>query len=275
MAKKELVKKEVTKEIQVFVKTESMGVADEVTSSDVQLPSLMLMQANSVIAKDRENDIKAGDFVNSINNEVWGSIDQPLQVCVVDMFKTELITEGKKWISTRPWEPAMENAEYKFVVEGKERKRQKVFNYICFRPLDIREIEIPDGDTHFVASPFVIKFKGGSGKNAKKFNQVLRDYALFKQPSIAFTFDLVAVEDSNEHGDFFVYNMVNPKQAVKETPLAGAALLKMSKAARARNEMEVIDTEEATVERTIDVVPNHAPGGDQSPMPTKPPPEVY
>jgi hypothetical protein len=259
MAKKELAKKEATQEIQVYVQSESMGVADEVTSSDVQLPSLMLMQANSEIVKDRSNDIQSGDFVNSINNEVWGSIEEPVQVCVVDMFKTELITEGKKWISTRPWTPEMENMEYKFMENGIERKRVKCFNYICFRPLDIRAIEMPGADKQYVASPFVVKFKGGSGKNAKKFNQILRDYALFKQPSFAFTFDLKAYEDSNEHGTFFVYNMVNPKQAIEETQKAGAALLIMSKAARAKNQLEVIDAEEVTSERVVKDIPNHPP----------------
>jgi len=268
---KAIAKKDAKQEIKVYVKSESMGVADEVTSADVQLPSIMLMQANAEIVKDRTNDIKSGDFVNSINNEVWGSIDEPLQVCVVDMFKTELITQGKKWISTRPWTPEMENMEYKFMIDGVETKRQKCFNYICFRPLDIRAITVPGMETQYVASPFAIKFKGGSGKNAKKFNQMLRDYALFKQPSFAFTFDLVATEDSNEHGTFFVYNMVNPKQAVEETQKAGAALLKMSKAARERNELQVVDSEEVTIEKTI---PNMAPQ-TAAPMPTEAPSDLY
>lgn len=262
MSKKEIANKEATKEIQVFTETATMGVADELTSSDVQIPSLMLMQANAELVKDRSNNIQSGDFVNSITNEVWGSIEDPLQVCVVDMFKTEVITEtqSNNWVSTKPWEPEMESMPYLFKnAEGNECKRQKCFNYICFRPLDIREVTMPGMDPQYVATPFIVKFKGASSKNAKKFNQMLRDYAAFKQPSFAFTFDLTASEAKNEHGSFMVYNMTNPRQAVKETQLAGAKLAGMSKAARSNGEMEVVDAEEVSVEKTVNNIPNHAP----------------
>ena len=277
MAKKELAKKEATKEIQVFVETESMGVADEVTSSDVQIPSLMLMQANAEIVKERSNDVQCGDFVNSIDNEVWGSIDEPLRLCVYGMVKTELITETKnnKWISTRPWEPSMENAEYKFQVDGVERKRQKVFNYICFRPLDVSEITSNDGGKQYVALPIVVKFKGASGKNAKKFNYLLDSYAKFKKPSFCMTFNLIAAEDKNEHGTFLVYNFNDMREAVKETQMAGLMLAQVSKKAMAKNEMDVIDTEEVTVEKSVNNIRNHAPGADGSPMPEQAPSNLY
>lgn len=257
---KAIKKKEASQEIQVYTNTTSMGVADELTASDVQMPSIMLMQANAELVKDRSNDIKSGDFVNSITQEVWGSIDEPLQVCVVDLFKTRQWTavQGNEWIKTEPWQPEFESEDYEIEMDGKTVKRQKIFNYICFRPLDIREIELPSGEKHYVATPFVIKFKGASSKNAKKFNQLLRDYATFKQPSWCVNFLLKAYEDQNEHGSFFVFDMKKDSPALRETQLAAAALNQITSDAKKRNAIEVVDTEEREVSSNKDL-PNYAP----------------
>ena len=268
MSKKEIAKKEATQEIQVYTETKSMGVADEVTSADVQIPSLMLMQANAELVKDRNNEIKSGDFVHSITQDIWGSIDSPTELVVVDMYKTEVITqiEGNVWKSTKPWTPDMEALPYEFELDNKTHKRQKCYNYICFRPLEVREITLPDDTVHYVASPIIVKFKGASSKNAKKFNQLLRDYATFNQPSWCVTFDLKAYEDKNEHGTFFVYNFEKRANAVKETQLAAAKLCEMSQAARKAGTMEVIDAEEVNVEKTVGPNPglkNHAPGAEE------------
>lgn len=254
--------KNAEQEIVVYTKTESMGVADELTAADVQMPSIMLMQANAELVKDRLNNIKAGDFVNSITQEVWGSIDEPLKVCVVDVFKTRQWTavQGNEWIKTEAWLPEFESEDYEIQHEGKTVKRQKIFNYICFRPLDIREIELPTGEKHYVANPFVIKFKGASSKNAKKFNQLLRDYATFKQPSWCVNFLLTCYEDKNEHGTFFVFDFKKGNPTVRETQLAAAALNQVTKEARRRGGLDVVDAEER--QQAVDVTPaikNHAP----------------
>ncbi|MCP3684520.1 MAG: hypothetical protein GY861_17785 [bacterium] len=261
MSKKEIAKKEVTQEIQVFTETKTMGVAEEVTSSDIQMPSVILMQANSEIVKDRTSEIKSGDFVHSNTKEIMGSIDEPLELCVVDMFKTQVVTEvkGNNWVATKAWEPEMEKAPYTEEVDGVERKNQKCYNYVCFRPLDIREVELPTGEKKYLASPIVVKFKGASGKNAKKFNQLCKDYELFGQPSWCVSFNLVAREDSNEHGSFFVYDFEKKGQALKETQMAAAALCEMSQAARAAGNLEVVDMEEVSVEKSVNDIPNYAP----------------
>lgn len=254
-------KQEVTQELTVFTSSKSMGAAEEITSRDVQIPSLMLMQANAELVKDRSNKIQSGDFVNSVTREVWGSIEEPMDLCVVDMFKTEVITriEGNEWVSTRPWEPDMEVLPYEFTDEtGKKCKRQKCFNYICIRPLDIREVQLPDR-VEYIASPFVVKFKGASGKNAKKLNQLIKDMASFRYPSWAAVFTLVAREDKNEHGTFLVYDMEKKGPSLKETQLAAEKICEMSQTARKAGQFEVVDAEEVQVERTVNNIPNMAP----------------
>jgi len=263
---KKIAKKDTTKEIQVFTKTTSMGVADEVTANDVQMPTVMLMQSNATFVKDRSNDIKSGDFVHSITKEVWGSIDSPIRLCVVDMFKTRVVTDvnnNNEWVGTETWTPEMESEPYESEIDGKLIRKAKIFNYICFRPLDVREIDLPDGSKHYIASPVVVKFKGGSSKNAKKFNQLLKDYASFKQPSWCRSFDLVGYEDTNKDGQtYFVFDFKPSEPTHMETQLAAAAMSEMTKMARSAGTMEVIDTEEVTVEKTV--VPNMAPGANQT-----------
>jgi len=260
---KELKKKEASQEIQVFTEGTSMGVADELSSSDVQMPSIMLMQANAELVKDRSTDVKSGDFVNSITQEIWGSIDEPLEVVVVSMFKTRQWTavQGNEWIKTEAFTPEMEGEDYEIELDGKTVKRQKIFNYVCFRPLDIREIELPNGEKHYMANPFVVKFKGASSKNAKRFNQHLRDLATFKQqPSWCMSFNLTAYEDSNEHGSFFVFDMKKRSPTMRETQLAAAALNRMIKEAQAKGGIDVIDQEEKVVDVPLK---NHAPGAQE------------
>lgn len=244
---KEIAKKEnAEKMIQVYTETESMGVADNLSSSDVQMPSIMLMQANAELVKDRSNDIKGGDFVHSNSQEKWGSIDEPLELCVVHMFKTRQwgYSDKNEWIKTEPFLPEHENEAYEIQHEGRPAKRQKVFNYVCFRPEDVRTVELPNGDKHYLASPFCVKFKGASSKNAKKFNQQIRDLATFKQPSWCLSFDLKAYEDSNEHGSFLVYDMKKKKPTDEKTQRAAAALCAMIQAAERRGGLEVEDFEE-------------------------------
>ena len=246
MAKEITKKEEASKMIQVFTEGEDMGVADNLTSADVQMPSIMLMQSNAELVKDRSNKIASGDFVHSNTQEVWGSIDEPLELCVVHMFKTRQwsYTDKNEWIKTEPWMPEFETESYETGIDGRPAKRQKVFNYVCFRPQDVRTVELPTGEKHYIASPFCVKFKGASSKNAKKFNQQLRDLATFKQPSWCLSFDLCGYEDKNEHGTFFVYDMKKNKPTAEKTQIAAAVLCKMIKTAEKRGGLEVDDFEE-------------------------------
>jgi hypothetical protein len=243
--------------LQVYTKSKSMGAADDIDSSDIQIPSLMLMQSSSTLVKDRSNEIKDGDFVNSITSEVLGHADGgDLELVVVDMFKTEILSEvaGNKWISTQPWQPHMQSLPYEDEVNGVKIRRQKAYNYVCFMPLETREVMTPDGK-QYIASPFIVKFKGMGAKNGKKFNQMLKDMASFGSPSWATSFKLSAASETNDKGTFNVYSMSYGEQTIKEVQLAAVNLCEMSQAARDRGDIIVVDSEEQAEEK---VVKNHA-----------------
>lgn len=245
----DLVTKDTSTQLQVYTDLDVFGAASEVTSSDVQMPSVILMQDNSSFVKDRTNEIKGGDFVHSVSEEVLGNaFGEPLELVVVDMFKTEVISEaaGKDWISTRPWTPAHESLPYEDHIDGVPVIRQKCFNYVCFRPLEVREVPTPEG-SQYVASPLIVKMKGASGKFGKKFNQTLKDMADFRQPSWSTTFKLTGSEETNEKGTYFVWEFKRGEQTIKEVQIAAYNMCKMSQEARKAGQIEVIDAEERKV----------------------------
>ena len=179
--------------LQVFTNTTSMGVASNLSASDRQIPTLMLMQANSTFVAESK-EINSGDFIHSITKETWGSNEEPVELVFFDMFKTQVVsdvTDTKKWVQTLPWLPEMESDPYEQTVDGRTFRKEKCFNYLCFRSLDVREVTNPvTGELTYAASPIVVKFKGGSLKNGKRLNQTFQDYADFGAPSWATTFFL-------------------------------------------------------------------------------------
>ena len=266
MSKKAIVKKEAAQEIVVFTGSNDMGFAQELDADDVRIPSLLLMQANSTIAKDRDNKVVAGDFVNSVTNEIWGSIDKPLNLVVADMFKTQVITEvkGNNWISTKPWVAAMKNEEYNDVIDGVDVKKQKCFNFVCFRTLDVSGIDKGGSETAYFANPFIVKFKGASSKNAISFNSIIDNMAKMNQPPWVRSFDLVATEETNDNGSFYVYDFKMGEPTVKETQLAALSLSKVSRSARQSGTLNVIDGDES--EKSVNNIPNHAPKSGPVPV---------
>jgi len=258
---KDIIKKTETA-VQIFTDSEFMGAADEVSSSDVQIPSLMLMQAASDMVKDRTTDYKVGDLVSSISGDVIGNEDKPIELVVCDMFKTQVWYEGKNWVQTLEWEPSMEKDAYMSLIDGKEIKKQKCYNYVVFQADSVNTVDLPDGVRH-VASPMVVKLKGGSAKYGKKFNSLLKDYASFGYPSWFRTFMLTTKEDTNNNGDSYnVLDFQKGNATTKEQQLAAAAACKSIREARANNEVNVVDTEEKTVK--TDKAYNYAPGADNS-----------
>ena len=256
-----------TNEVQVFSDTTYMGAGDEIDSNDVQIPVIMLMQANSEIALDDSNDIKAGDFVHSLTQETLGSTEKtPLELVIVDMFKTQVWREGKNWIQTLNWDSSMEG-EYDFEHENKPARKHKTFNYVVFDPTQVRTIALPDGDA-YVAPPMIVRLKGSF---AKKINTTLKDYASFGQPSWCYSYNLTSHQEKNDEGTYQQYEFkLTKKQSTKEVQIAAAQLCKTIREARAKGLVKTVEDEEREVSAepvyqdipvpTQEHVPNRAPG---------------
>ena len=245
------------KNMVVYTQTKSLGVADNIESSDVQIPTLMLMQSNSTLIEQIDG-LKSGDFLNSIDHSVWGRRDtENVELVVFYMFKTQIIsdvTTGKKaWLETLPWNGSMELDPYEIEENGKLIRREKCYNYVCFRALDFQEL-----NGKYVASPIIVKFKGGSLKNGKRLNEVFKGYARMNFPSWVLTINLTANQEEKDGSKYWAYNFKTGQQTFKEQQMAAAALCEEIQKLKENNELNIIDDEEANVKQQERVVKNYA-----------------
>lgn len=252
--------------LQVYTPQGLIGVAANLSNSDIQMPSLMLMQANSTFVEEDDN-INSGDFIHSITKEVWGKKDkESVSLIFFDLFKTQIIsdvTEKKKWIRTMPWNEDMELDPFEEEVKGRLIRREKCFNYMCFRSLELREMTNPvTGEVVHTASPIVVKFKGGSLKNGKRLNQIFDDFASFGAPSWACNFELTAKLEEKDGSKYWAYDFKKGEQACAE--MQKAAGLLCTRMAKIKNSLNVVDTEESGPRNVNETkhVKNYAPGGD-------------
>ncbi len=256
-------------ELKVYTNAGNMGAAASISASDVQIPSLILMQANSSQVEEMKH-VSSGDFLHSINHEVWaGKESGPLDLVFLDMFKTQIWKDvsGKKpvWLKTVGWIDGPEgsdNDEYETEIDGVLTRREKCFNYVVFRALDVREIKSPTGEAGYVASPIVVKFKGGSLQNGRRLNNMFQDYADFGKPSWATTFKLKANFIEKDDNKYWAYDFEKGEQTLEAQQKAAENLFKIMSKARANNTLNVVDAEEQTGDVVKDVkkaVKNHAP----------------
>lgn len=245
-----------TSQLKVYTDAGLMGAAANISASDVQVPCLILAQSNSEFVQDRNSNIKAGDFVHSITKEVYGSTDEkPVSLVVFDMFKTMIVSDvtggGKKWLETKEWSEEMELEPYEEIFEGRTIRKEKCFNFCCFKSLDVREVKKPDGSTGYAASPIIVKFKGGSLKNGKRLNQLFVDYLQFGAPSWASEILLKAKLEEKDGSKYWAYDFEQGEQTMEAQQHAAAHLFKQLQRARQNNELNVVDSEEKPVEKKV------------------------
>ena len=247
-----------------------MGVADNLSSIDIAIPSLMLMQSNSVFVEEDDN-INAGDFLHSIDKEVWGCKDKkPVELVFCHMFKTQIVsdvTDTKKWVATNQWEESMENAEYEQVLDGRTLRFEKCYNYVCFKADEALEIPHPvTGEIMYTANPVVVKFKGGSLRNGKRLNNAFQTYARLNAPSWIVTFNLLANLDENDRGNkYWAYDFKKGKQTDNLQQKAAETLCRQfrTQVAKVIDEETTDEPRNVTQAPTIRTVKNHAPGATQ------------
>ena len=89
----------------VYTGGEYKGVAADLAASDIQIPTLMLMQSNSTFVTESKGKIIAGDFLHSITREKWGNADEDtIELVFAYMFKTLVtsdVTGVKTWVRTQ------------------------------------------------------------------------------------------------------------------------------------------------------------------------------
>jgi hypothetical protein len=164
------------------------------------------------------------------------------------MFKSQIISDvsngKKKWLETKNWSPEMELDNYEEILGDTVIRKEKCYNYAVYRAEDLRAVTKPDGSQGHVASPIIVKFKGGSMKNGKRLNQVFQDYASFEAPSWATTFFLTATLEEKDGSKYWVYNFERGRQTSEIEQLAAEKLCEQMNKAKQDNNLKVIDDEE-------------------------------
>lgn len=226
------------------------GAAEQMTGQDVALPTIILMQAKSTFVEDETNEIKVGDMVHSMTEEVVGHKDKkPLNFVSCYMFKTVQIFHGEgdsaKYVRTEAWSPKHAAEEYQELVkvEGKDvlETRKLVYNHCGYLPDYARQV-----GERVAASPVVIKFKGLSKKHCKKqVNSMIQDLALFNEASWEYPFTLTAKsEETAEYGKYQVWQAKLGKKVSAELDAFGETLYQRFKELQNLGKLEASETEE-------------------------------
>ena len=152
--------KEVTKqeanEVVVGAQLDAWGDA-QVSGRDIVIPKILAMQAMS--KQVTEGHAKMGEFLDSLSNTVVGDLENPIELIPFHLDKQWIVSikkEGK--FTFEKFEPvtlANEARPWEEVIEGKEYKFEKCFNFYCLRT-DDRSL------------PYLVSFKSTSMKSGRE-----------------------------------------------------------------------------------------------------------
>lgn len=180
---------------------------NQVEARDLKIPKLLLMQQMSKFVAE-DDMCKAGDLVNSVTGDVYGSIREKdykgVKVIPIQMFKHWVIHEvhpdGKmEYVETTPVTPQNTDWEWNEVVEGKKLKRTKCLNFFVLLEKDL-------GNP--LALPHVVTFRSTGYKNglllANHFAQCMKakEANIFRIPMDR-VFEIGGGIEKNEKGTFY------------------------------------------------------------------------
>lgn len=181
---------------------------EQVSSKDLKIPKILLMQLMSKFVSEGDN-IKAGDLVNSVTGEVFGSVREkdysPVRIVPLHMFKQwvvhELVGNEKKFKEIVPVTPLNEGWEWEYTDEsGRKFRRTYCINFYVINEKDLGNKE---------AFPYVITFRNTSTKGA---SALTNHFALCKIAQVQKTrrppfdrfFEIGGKSEKNDKGTFFV-----------------------------------------------------------------------
>lgn len=246
--KKEL---EVKQNNQVAVTTEQVlsdwGV-EAVNSSDIVIPQILAMQGLSDLVTDGVG--KMGEFRDSVNGELLGSIDNPLEIIpfYIDK-KWDIYSEkdGKmEWqqsisLIEDPLSPEYnDNLPWEVVTNGVKTKNVRRFNVFCLLP---KEVEAGS------SLPYYFSFKSTSMKEGKK----LYTHMYVRNPRAKLTpastvIKLGGVKTKNDFGTFIVPNVnlgrASTPQEVSEC-LQWLKVVKANKVKIHEDDMKTLNADDA------------------------------
>jgi len=179
-----------------------------ISQQDVTVPSVMCMQGLSKLVIDGK--ARFGDFVDSLSSEVIGNIeDSPLEFIPFHLEKMWIISQkddNGKFQFERMEAVSIENENKKWteVIDGKEYKNEKSFNFYSILPAD-------------PSIPYLIKFKSTSLKAGRELatQMYVKNRAAGKVPP-AKVMSLKGDKATNDHGTFVVLKTSTHRNSTQE-----------------------------------------------------------
>lgn len=225
---KEVAKKETT---EVSAEVMNMWAPQEVSSSEIIMPKLMVMQGLSELVTDGK--AMFGEFRDSLTGGKLGGLDTPFEFIPFHLEKLLYVTSRKagtvedfKFDEALPLDAMTENLPWNDTVGDREVKRSQVYNFYCINPSDL-------------SMPIIVTFKGMSLRNGKVLNTMA-----FVKSFIAGSFPpanhylLKGVKTSNDRGTFVVISTEQGEKSTNEEIMAAAKWKKMLDSGEAKAHAE-------------------------------------
>jgi len=198
--------------------TEAPGVvaayqdpAGAINPKNLIVPKILLMQPPSQFVQ--EEKARLGEMRDSMNCVKLGTKEEPLEILPFFVTETwviyEQIGDKLKFKKQVPQTPENVDWDWTGVEDGVNIRRDHAINYFCLLP-----IEIENEDVYF---PYLISFRRTSHMAGKKLETARAKYGAFGLPVYHKTYNLSSLAKENDHGKFYVYDVVeNRKTTDKE-----------------------------------------------------------
>lgn len=202
-------KKDVVNKTETEVVTADLGAwgAPQVSSKDIVIPRILCMQPISeLVVNDKA---KAGDFIDSLTEEVIGDIDKkPLTFIPFHLEKVWKISKKTggdfEYDRIETVTSLNESLPYEQVIDGVTYKNEYCMNFFVLLPND-------------TSLPYVISFKGTSSKAGKVLatQMYVRNAKAGKIPP-AYAMKLTGEKTKNDKGHFVVMNVAVDRESTTD-----------------------------------------------------------
>jgi len=186
---------------------------EEITSLDMRLPNLRMVQAQSEIVTDGE--AQPGDFINSLTGEIHGFPKRgktdacPINIVPIYLYKSWVIY-SKKSTATKydyshiePYTVANASKPRTSTLGDLDIQNRETINIICMLEKDL-------GNSS--AGPFCISFNMTSLSAGKDIATKLMLVQRAKLPACSATFTISSVTKTNDLGTFFIAKVIGYKE---------------------------------------------------------------
>jgi hypothetical protein len=199
---------------------------EEILSSNVVIPKLLLMQALSAFVVDGK--AVAGEFVRSSTVEKLGLKEKGVDIIPLTFTNTWVIKErvGNKYEfrGIEPMTAANQDLPWEFKQNGTDWKRVKSINLYALLPADIaaektemdKAAKGEDADPDKALIPVLISFRSTSFPAGKDVVTHFAKAKKFKLPGYVSTLTVSAHHEKNDQGAYFVMDVKTSGKTPKE-----------------------------------------------------------